>query len=92
MYELSKDYNKLYELICDGQIVAGFVDYDGCDEIQRDIAMILRHKEFDISILVRGTTYASVWGYERKTRISEQELFIRACQRTNLEWIAGRAK
>ncbi|MEH0153756.1 hypothetical protein V6R21_06380 [Limibacter armeniacum] len=82
MYNLSKDYNTLYQHVCDGKVAACFVDYDGF----RDICQIIKYRDYDISICCRGIGYGNVRTFHRK-RGTEKELFIAQCEKLNLEWI-----
>lgn len=91
-YNLSKDYEKLYNLILDGSIIAGYVDYQfaslvGKCEPSRDVCNI---KKIDKTIIIgaRGIQYGGVDNYEIKHfKKSEKELFIIDCNRMNLEFI-----
>ena len=82
MYSLSKDYEKLYELVCQKNVVAGFVDYSEC----RDICEIKQTKNGCINLWVRGLTYAWIDSTDTK------EYFIGICQKLNLEWIVPHHK
>jgi len=88
MYTLSKDYEKLYELICQGHIAACFVDYSYRDDSKpfRDIAKIRRFEEYDIQVGARGIEYGSIRTFHKEEG-TEKQLFIQQCQRMNLEWI-----
>lgn len=92
MYALSKDYEKLYDLICGGARVAAYVDNrygsEG-DEVEfRDLCNVERRGEWQISFYVRGC------GYGHVTRINsidgkrtEKEAFILACKSLSVEFI-----
>ena len=88
-YKLSKDYDKLFHLICDENIIAGFVDYSWSDgEVVRDICSIIRREENNISIGARGIGYASIHPFTLVLwKMSEKECFISSCKSCNLEWI-----
>jgi hypothetical protein len=82
-----KDYDKLYDRICDDEHVAVLVDCDWRDgKVTRDIAYIKRYDNADINIGVRGIEYGSVrkWKLEDKT---EKQAFIDECKRLKLEII-----
>lgn len=78
MYNLSRDYDKLYELVCKGIIAAGFVDYQEC----RDICQIRKTKFNSINFGVRGHSYSEIDLDDGKDR------FMKPCERLDLEWIA----
>lgn len=60
MYNLSKDYEKLYEYVVDGNIVACFVDYDrGTEKPLRDICSCKKRHYGEIDFSVRGISYGS---------------------------------
>lgn len=87
-YKLSKDYDKLFELLKAGKVIVGFVDYRGFSKevICRDVCKIVRFKPYKISITARGICYASVdpWHEEEW---KELDFFKEACTYANLEWI-----
>jgi hypothetical protein len=90
-YSLSKDYKRLYELLCAGHTIVGFVDYDRHgDNVEpiRDVVKIVRRREFDIMIGVRGCSYGDVFPYMKKT-LSELEVLVSVCTVNNLEWVSG---
>ena len=93
-YNLSKNYEQLYKLICEGLVAACFVDYSysGDDIPSRDIAKCRKYDE-RISVGVRGCEYGSVSRYDQlRTGETEKELFIKECERMNLEWINNQIK
>ncbi len=88
-YKLSKDYDLLYQHICQGHIIAAFVDYNFVGSTtppSRDICKIRRFKEYDIQFGSRGIGYGDVTDYFKGTH-SELNLFLSECSRMNLEWI-----
>lgn len=89
-YHLSRDYSKLYELICRGFRMAGWVDsfnrIDPDETPLRDICEIRREEEYQIMISARGTGYGNVWPF-MKDEGEERDLFIKICESCNLEWI-----
>ncbi len=88
MYNLSKDYELLYKKICEGHEAFCLVNYDLRDgkEPLRDPAKVRRFGEYDIQVGARGIGYGDVRTFH-KDRGTEQELFIKECQRMNLEWV-----
>lgn len=86
MYKLSKDYDELYRLACEGNIIVAFVDYNDC----RDICKVQRRASKAIEAGVRGCCYFGVYAFQlREKTISERERFIKLCETANLEWIVG---
>lgn len=89
-YSLSKDYEKLFQLICDDNEVAAFVDYEFKTDktiICRDVCTVRRYELFHINMGVRGITYASLDTYPWNGEYKEKDLFIAICKSVNLEWI-----
>ena len=91
-YNLSNNYNELFDLICKDQEIAAFVDYDMSFDkekwICRDICRVKRHGPYRIQIGSRGICYSSVEGFENE-KGTEKELFISRCEALNLEWISN---
>lgn len=87
-YTLSKDYKYLFQMICDGLIAVAFVDYNfrNNDLVMRDICKIERIAPYTIQIGVRGMAYGGFCQFDSAYG-SEKELFIKDCERMNLEWI-----
>lgn len=88
-YNLSKDYSRLFELICNDVKVPCYVDYRFSNDDKkssRDICQCKRWNEYDIKIGARGIQYGGVdvWCKDRGT---ERDLFVQECERMNLEWI-----
>lgn len=90
MCMLSKDYKKLYELICSGRTVAAFVDHSqiGSDVVSQDICQVRKYEDYRIMVFARGTTYAGVYPFQ-SGRGSEINLFVVECNAVNLQWIDG---
>ena len=88
-YKLSKDYEKLYELICNSEKIICFTDYIWGDneEPMRDICVCRRRENFSISISCRGIEYMHVDSYEKGKGFTEKELFIKRCEKNNLECV-----
>ncbi|KXS55301.1 MAG: Uncharacterized protein AWU57_287 [Marinobacter sp. T13-3] len=86
---LSTDYERLYDLICEGHRVAGWADsytmQDANGNPLRDVCEIRRRQAYEITIGCRGTSYGNIFPF-MKEEGSEKDLFIRACQRCNLAW------
>jgi len=89
MYQFSRDYSRLFDLICDGQVIAGWVDYGtkhGMNPPLRDVVKIERRAPFDIYIGVRGICYTDLGAHDRE-KGQEREVFTERCKSVNLEWI-----
>ncbi|WP_157680754.1 hypothetical protein [Marinobacter nauticus] len=90
IYNLSKDYAKLFRLICDGQRIAAWADTfsmkDADGKPYRDICEVRRSGEYEIMISARGTGYGNVWPFQRDEG-TEEAVFSKACAGCNLEWI-----
>lgn len=88
----SRDYSKLFDLICTSSVAVGWVDYRMHDDVTacRDVVQIKRHGEFDVFIGARGICYSSLNSFHRREG-SEREVFIMMCVNLNLEWIADEA-
>ncbi|MGX1201160.1 hypothetical protein [Marinobacter sp. MBR-105] len=89
-YSLSEDYDRLYQLVCDGHRIAGWVDNqnmrDENDQPLRDICEVRRYEEYYIQLSVRGMSYGGVWPYMMNSG-SEREIFRKACQFCRLQFI-----
>ncbi len=83
MYQTSKDYSRLYDLICEGIEIACYVDYDS--EF-RDICRCRKFAEYDILFSVRGCIYSQISEWH-KNMGSEKDVFIQECDSLNVEWI-----
>ena len=91
MYELSKDYEELYKLICDGNRVAAFVDYSfrGSEtnkRVMRDICLVEKRKDNRIVGFVRGICYFEIEDWQTPC-LDEKQCFIVDCKHVNLEFI-----
>lgn len=85
----SKDYKKLYELICNGEAVAAFVDYKfrQIDEhVFRDVCQVVKKKEFDIQFFARGIGYGGIYQFMQDDGVSEFDVFVKICESMNLEF------
>ena len=89
MYNLSKDYKLLYELIQKANVVC-FVNYDfrrnGTDFV-RDICQCKRRKDNDITFVSRGHEYGGVSDWEIDDIHSEYDLFENECKSLDVEFI-----
>jgi len=89
MYNLSRDYKKLFDLICEGKVAAAFVDYrfrEAEGYVHRDVCLVKRHGPFQINISARGISYGDIYPFMEKDG-TEEEVFKRSCGWVNLEWI-----
>lgn len=92
-YNLSYDYKKLYQFVCSGFVIVGFVDYKdkiGNEEyFFRDVCQIRKLGEFEIHFFSRGKNYGSIDQNLRdwKKGITEEELFCLVCKTHNLGFI-----
>jgi len=90
-YSVSKDYNRLFDLITQGETIAAFVDFrfdKTMPRPMRDLCKVQRHGPYKIRIGVRGIAYGGLEGFNRKDG-DEKELFAGQCKALNLEWING---
>jgi len=83
----NKDYNLLYEKVCSGEHVLAFVDYKypGDDEVYRDACKVYRCHG-NIIVGARGIEYCGIYSWHLE-KDSEINLFIRMCERLNIEWV-----
>ena len=90
MYQLSKDYNALFDLLLKGEEPVCFVDnrHDESPRVARDVCRVRRAREYNIIAVCRGTIYFSVdpW-LKEESALSEREIFCGICDGVNLEWI-----
>ncbi len=89
-YNLSEDYDQLYELLCQGFTAVGFVDYSlygNNVNTSRDVVKIHRYASFDIRVSARGIQYGGVDLYWKAIVSDEKPIFIRECRRMNLKFI-----
>lgn len=88
MYTLSKDYEKLWSFVANGDEPLCFVDYKWSEtKTCRDVARIKRNSSFQIQIGVRGIQYGGVDTWYEEHENSEKEAFINECKELNLEWV-----
>lgn len=89
MYQLSTDFERLFDLLVEGREAVGFVDCDmGTGKVWRDVCTIRRIEEYRIIASCRGITYLSVdpW-LKEDSALSEREIFCGMCKAANLEWV-----
>lgn len=90
-YDLSKDYDNLYNLVKLGGKIVCFVDYNfqelkGKYPPSRDVCVCKKTHEIDFGC--RGRSYDSISEYDIKRHgLTEKKLFISACKRLNVEFI-----
>lgn len=90
-YDLSRDYGLLFDKLCEGYCIVGFVDYNFTSlkdkyPPSRDVVSIKRRAEFVISIGVRGIQYGGIECWH-KYQGKERDVFIKECESLNLEWV-----
>ena len=86
--QLSRDYEALYERLCNGGEALCYVNMKWPDgDILRDPCRVRRLKPFDIIISVRGYQYGGVEPFDQNGQ-SEKNLLLFECQRLDLEWVA----
>ena len=84
----SKDYKKLFESICNGDVVAAFVDHaflSDPKDVMRDVCQVKRTAPFNIQIAARGISYGGIYSF-MSDEGDEFELFEKQCTRMNLEF------
>lgn len=86
-YNFSEDYNKLFDLICQGFTIVGFC-YDFLHET-KDVLQIKRTGEYSIRFSVRGLEYHGIYPSDKDLipNCTERQLFVSACIKINLKWI-----
>lgn len=77
-YNLSTNYDILFNLICEGKVIAAFCGSDICK--------VIRYGEYDIKITARGTLYNGVCKYHREDG-QERDVFKQKCETIDLKWI-----
>lgn len=91
-YILSKDWERLYELLCAGYTIAAFVDFqypDGC--VVQHICTIRRESPFQIFIHGYGIDYGSVRPFDEGQFDTELAALSRSCTHAHLQWIVPAA-
>lgn len=87
-YELSKDYEKLYDMVCAGHRIIGFADYEfGGGEIVKDVCSV-KKDEYNTQISSKGVCYGHAGDYAIGRHAgSEKNAFIAMCKNCNFEYI-----
>ena len=90
-YKTSNDYQKLFELLCEGQTIICIVDQYSAGMLtdNRTICKANRFDEFDINFSTPGVGYISINSYHKDKYSSEIECFIEKCNKMNVEFIVG---
>lgn len=81
-YDLSKDYELLFKLICEGYRIPCWIDYDWSHDgdIARDICYCRRFEEWHISLSARGIGYFSIYPFlQENCTHTEKEMFVQLC-------------
>lgn len=86
--EMSRDYDKLYDIVCAGGRALGFVDMNFREggPAYRDAVSVRRFNDGMINIGVRGFGYGHVDKHDILTNGGERAAFNEECMRLNLEW------
>ena len=87
---ISKDYDVLYKLLCQGMGIVAFVNY-GTDEngsvLCRGMCKIERRGDWDIDFGVRGMGYDRLYSKRKEVAIDEITALKMECVRMNVEYI-----
>jgi hypothetical protein len=89
-YKISKNYNELFELICQGHQIPCFVDYsyrDDDETVFRDICRVTRRADFYISFGARGISYGDISSWHKENGEREIDAFVGLCKILNVEFI-----
>jgi len=90
-YKFSKDYDKLYDIICQGNEIVSFVDYkskiDNTLFICRDVCTVRRLNKYNFQFSARGIGYGGLYGSYNETDGDEKQMFIAICHNLNVDWI-----
>ena len=90
MYNLSKNYDDLYDLVIAGHRVVAFVDYSFGDSlighVMRDVCVVEKRKNGSLTGFVRGISYFEVEDWQTP-ELTMRESFIVDCKNANLEFI-----
>lgn len=80
-YKTSKDYEKLYKLVCEGFQAICYTDHYWTDmSATRQLCLAHKH-DYEITLENVHNLYARVDMHKQKDK------FISECERLNLEWI-----
>ena len=90
MYNFSKNYDDLYDLVIAGYRVVAFVDYSFRDSllghVMRDVCIVEKRKNGSLTGFVRGISYFEVEDWQTP-ELTMRESFIVDCKNANLEFI-----
>lgn len=90
MYNFSKNYDDLYDLVIAGHRVVAFVDYSFRDSllghVMRDVCIVEKRKNGSLTGFVRGISYFEVEDWQTP-ELTMKESFIVDCKNANLEFI-----
>ena len=87
MYVESKNYDELYDLICQKNRVICEVDYKFSNgRVVRDICKGIKTPDTSIKFLARGIQYGGVDYWMVDNDEEEKQEFINECKRMNLVW------
>lgn len=78
MFELSRDYERAWQLMQQGDRLACWVDYVGC----RDIASARINRSLNLDVGARGIGYI----YLFEDQIQDSNMFVKQCERLNIEF------
>ena len=82
MYDFSKDYEKLYDLVRDGHRVVAFVDYSFrgslTGHVMRDVCIVEKRKGGSLVGFVRGISYFEVEDWQTP-ELTMRESFVVDC-------------
>jgi len=92
IYKLSKDYEELYRLICEGHIIVCFIDYkfstqDEDEKPYRDVCKVEKSVQWKrIEFGVRGICYGGIYDFMLKEH-TEWKWFESLCKNMKVEYI-----
>lgn len=88
-YNISDDYESLYNLVQKGNEILGYLIEDGVQKLCkiRRSNMYKNDREMCIVCIVSGIVYFAVTGAEKRWLESELECFSRLCKDHFIQWI-----
>ena len=90
-YNISKDYEELYDLVNAGNKIFCFADYSGMNRRKpplRDLCLCKRTRYDNIEFQSRGMCYGSVSNDDLDVFAkTEKGLFIILCNECHIEWV-----
>jgi len=78
VFEISRNFEKAFELIQRGDRLVCLLDYEGC----RDVAIARWDKSGELIVGARGIAYL----YFFDDQLGTNDLFIKHCDRLNIEF------